>query len=230
MPQKARHGWGTRRGQDRFPGPQKRETVGTLSVVGKGWDRGHPPIVITFFFFFSDFFVSLHFFILFVVGFLEVFAAVALGTVAAVLGRLADRLVGREDVAVLLVQGSDRVDKERFGGRCDLRGDLEAVEQESGAAGIDAASGEGVEHLRDSGLDGALVFKHGKVERGISGSALGRGSPAELDVVVAEGCVVKGRGVTLQAAGKDVPTFVVHRDSPTPSLLVLGGRDLFSGG
>jgi hypothetical protein len=37
-------------------------------------------------------------------------------------------------------------------------GDLEAVEEEAGAAGVDVVSGDALENLADGGLDGGAVF------------------------------------------------------------------------
>ena len=53
-------------------------------------------------------------------------------------------------------------------GGADLRevdgGDLEAIEEEAGAAGIELIGGEAMEDLADGGLDGAAVFGIGKGE------------------------------------------------------------------
>ena len=51
-------------------------------------------------------------------------------------------------------------------------GDLEAVEQETGALGVDLVVGDAEEDLADGELDGGAVFGHGEVEVGLVGSAL----------------------------------------------------------
>ena len=43
-------------------------------------------------------------------------------------------------------------------------GDLEAVEEEAGAAGIDFVCGDALEDLADGGLDGGAVFGERQVE------------------------------------------------------------------
>jgi hypothetical protein len=64
-----------------------------------------------------------------------------------------------------------------FGGGLDLwqveAGDLEAVEEESGAAGVDVVGGDALEDLADGGLDGGAVFGQGQVEGGATTAALG---------------------------------------------------------
>jgi hypothetical protein len=43
-------------------------------------------------------------------------------------------------------------------------GDLEAVEEEAGAAGVDLVAHDAAEDLADGELDGGAVFGHGEVE------------------------------------------------------------------
>ena len=67
-------------------------------------------------------------------------------------------------------------------------GDLEAVEEESGAAGIEVVGGDAAEDFADGGLDGGTVFGEGKVEGGLAGAAgfeTGDGAAGGV-VVVAE--------------------------------------------
>ena len=49
-------------------------------------------------------------------------------------------------------------------------GDLEAVEQEAGAAGVDLVAGDAAEDLADGELDGGAVFGQGEVEGGLAGA------------------------------------------------------------
>jgi hypothetical protein len=43
-------------------------------------------------------------------------------------------------------------------------GDLEAVEEEAGAAGVDVVGGDALEDFADGGLDGGAVFRERQVE------------------------------------------------------------------
>lgn len=49
-------------------------------------------------------------------------------------------------------------------------GDLETVEEEAGAAGIDVVGGDLLEHLADGEQDGAAVFNHRQGEGGSAGA------------------------------------------------------------
>ncbi len=51
-------------------------------------------------------------------------------------------------------------------------GDLEAVEKEAGAAGVDVVGGDALEDLADGGLDGGAIFWQREGEGGASGAAL----------------------------------------------------------
>src|SRR5258705_161888 len=51
-------------------------------------------------------------------------------------------------------------------------GDLEAVEEEAGAAGVDFVGGDALQDFADGGLDGGAVFRQGQVEGGAAASAL----------------------------------------------------------
>jgi hypothetical protein len=48
-------------------------------------------------------------------------------------------------------------------------GDLEAVEEETGAAGVDVVGGDALEDLADGVLDGGTVFGEGDFEGGCAG-------------------------------------------------------------
>ncbi len=53
-------------------------------------------------------------------------------------------------------------------------GDLEAVEEKAGAAGVDVVGGDAAEHFADGVLDGAAVFGLRDVEGGAAAAALAR--------------------------------------------------------
>jgi hypothetical protein len=56
------------------------------------------------------------------------------------------------------------------GGFGDVQGgDLEAVEEQAGAAGVERVGGDAGEDLADRGLDGGAVFDQGQVEGGVAG-------------------------------------------------------------
>jgi hypothetical protein len=80
----------------------------------------------------------MRFFFAVLVVFHEVFACLTLWTGAAVFGRLADGVLGREDFFAFVAQGPHRVEEDGGGGHGDLGGDLQAVEKEPCAARIDA--------------------------------------------------------------------------------------------
>ena len=85
-------------------------------------------------------------------------------------------------------------------------GDLEAVEEESGAAGVDVVGGDAAEDLADGGLDGGAVFGMGEVEGGASAAALAWiGDRAAGGVVeVAELLVAEAGALAAAAFGEDV--------------------------
>jgi hypothetical protein len=53
-------------------------------------------------------------------------------------------------------------------------GDLEAVEEEAGAAGVDVVGGDALEDLADGGLDCGTVFGKREMEGGVAAAALAR--------------------------------------------------------
>ena len=61
-------------------------------------------------------------------------------------------------------------------------GDLEAVEEEAGAAGVDVVGGDALEDLADGVLDGGAVFREGDFEGGAAAAA-GAGLAAGFRVV-----------------------------------------------
>ena len=117
-------------------------------------------------------------------------------------------------------------------------GDLEAVEEEAGAAGIDFVGGDALEDFADGGLDGGTVFGQRQVEGGAAGAALGwvgDGSSRGV-VVVAELLLAQTWAGAAAAVGEDVAALVLfgcfggvlHRSLPTGTFLrkVFGGKGL----
>ena len=80
-------------------------------------------------------------------------------------------------------------------------GDLEAIEQKSGAAGIELVGGEPVEDLADGGLDGGAVFETGDGEVEGGGLVLALGEVARGDGLAAAGGVVVEAEVLAAEAG-----------------------------
>ncbi len=90
-------------------------------------------------------------------------------------------------------------------------GDLEAVEEEAGAAGVELVGGEAEEDFADGGLDGGAVFRAGEGEGGAAGLAGGAGVEFGFwdgfsggVVVVAEEFVAQGWAAAAVAVGEDV--------------------------
>ena len=89
-------------------------------------------------------------------------------------------------------------------------GDLEAVEEEAGAAGVDVIGGDALEDLADGVLDGGAVFGERDLEGGAAGStgvAVGRGFAGGV-VVVAEVFAAEARAAAAVAVGEDVAALV----------------------
>ncbi|HEX3374120.1 MAG TPA: hypothetical protein VHS13_07925 [Edaphobacter sp.] len=87
-------------------------------------------------------------------------------------------------------------------------GDLEAVEEESGAAGVDVVGGDALEDLADRALDGGAVFGQGEFEGRATGSAgVGCGFAGGV-VVVAEVLAAEAGAAAAVAVGEDVAALV----------------------
>jgi hypothetical protein len=108
-------------------------------------------------------------------------------------------------------------------------GDLEAVEEESGAAGVEVVGGDAAEDFADGGLDGAAVLGDGEVEGGLAGAAgfqVGYGFAGGV-VVVAEGLAAQAGAGAAVSVGEDVAALVadwfavslVHGAGPLPGFL-----------
>ncbi len=92
-------------------------------------------------------------------------------------------------------------------------GDLEGVEEESGAAGVELVGGDALEEEAEGGLDGGAVLGQGEVEGGVGVGWLGGagGWASGLVVVEAEGLVAEGSGAAAVAVGEDVAALVGGR-------------------
>jgi hypothetical protein len=90
-------------------------------------------------------------------------------------------------------------------------GDLEAVEEQAGAAGVDVVGGDALEDFADGLLDGGTVFRQRKVEGGAAASALlrvGDGFSGGV-VVVAEIFSAQAGAAATMAIGEDVAALVL---------------------
>jgi hypothetical protein len=85
-------------------------------------------------------------------------------------------------------------------------GDLEAVEEEAGAARVDLVSGDALQDFADGGLDGGAVFGQRQVEGGAAAAAaarIGDGSSRGV-VVVAELLLAEAGAGAAVPVGEDV--------------------------
>jgi hypothetical protein len=92
-------------------------------------------------------------------------------------------------------------------------GDLEAVEEEAGAAGVDVVGGDALQDFTDGGLDGGAVFGQGQMEGGAAAAALlrvGDGFSRGV-VVVAELFLAEAGACAAVAVGEDVAALVLFR-------------------
>ena len=104
-------------------------------------------------------------------------------------------------------------------------GDLEAVEEEAGAARIDLVCGDALEDLADGGLDGGAIFGQSEVEGGAAAATLSWISDGFSGgvVVVAELLLAQAWAGAAAAVGEDVAALVLfgcfgcvlHRSLPT---------------
>jgi hypothetical protein len=92
-------------------------------------------------------------------------------------------------------------------------GDLEAVEEQACAAGIDLVGGDALEDLADGELDGGLVFGQGQVEVGAAVLAVARVGDGAAGgvVVVAEVFSAEAWAAAAVAVGEDVAALVAFR-------------------
>jgi hypothetical protein len=89
-------------------------------------------------------------------------------------------------------------------------GDLEAVEEQAGAAWVDVVGGDGLEDAADGGLDGGAVFGEREIEGASAGLSLTRanGGLAGGVVVVAEVLVAETDAAAAASVGEDVAALV----------------------
>ena len=90
-------------------------------------------------------------------------------------------------------------------------GDLEAVEEQAGAAGVDVVGGDAAEDFSDGMLDGGTVFRQRKVEGGAAASTLlriGDGFSRGV-VVVAEVFSAQAGAAAAMAVGEDVAALIL---------------------
>jgi hypothetical protein len=90
-------------------------------------------------------------------------------------------------------------------------GDLEAVEEQAGAAGVDVVGGDAAEDLADRRLDGGAVFWQEQVEGGTAAAALARVGDwlASVVVVVAELFSAEAWTGAAMSVGEDVAALVL---------------------
>jgi hypothetical protein len=92
-------------------------------------------------------------------------------------------------------------------------GDLEAIEQEAGAARVDVVRGDALEDFSDGGLDGGTIFWKGQVEGRAAATMLlwiGDGFSRGV-VVVTELLLTEARAGTAASVGEDVAALVLFR-------------------
>ena len=88
-------------------------------------------------------------------------------------------------------------------------GDLEAVEEEAGAAGVDVVGGDALEDFADGVLDGGTVFGEGEVEGGAAARRCRGGDGFSGGVVVvAEVFSAQAWAAAAVAVGEDVAALV----------------------
>jgi hypothetical protein len=89
-------------------------------------------------------------------------------------------------------------------------GDLKAVEEEPGAAGVEVVGGDALENEADGELDGGAVLGDGEVEGGEAGFACGRVGDGVAGgvVVVAELLLAERGGAAAASVDEDVAAAV----------------------
>ena len=90
-------------------------------------------------------------------------------------------------------------------------GNLEAVEEQAGAAGVDVVGGDAAKDFADGLLDGGAVFRKRQVEGGAAAAALARigDRAAGGVVVVAEVFLAQAWAGAAMAVGEDVTALVL---------------------
>jgi hypothetical protein len=157
-------------------------------------------------------------FVVLVVGFV-IFAGVALVAVAAIFGRLAKgffwgklfaiHVVGERGYRGLAIEGDGL-------GVYVLGGDLEAIEEEPGALGIESGGTERVEDLGEGDLDGLAIFQDRDVDGLVSAVAFSGGVEVTAGVEVAVWLAGENRRLAPGSAGHDMATLFMHYDPSPP--------------
>ena len=114
-------------------------------------------------------------------------------------------------------------------------GDLEAVEEEAGAARVDVVGGDALQDFADGGLDRGAVFGEGQVEGGAAAAALARVGDGFTGgvVVVAELLLAETGAGAAAAVGEDVAALVLlwcfvgvgHVPSPRGTFCAKSSKD-----
>jgi hypothetical protein len=152
---------------------------------------------------------------------LVVFAIFAVVTGGAIVGGIADAEFGGELISIAgKGDGFDGSEGEDVLFALDvLRGDLESIEEVSGALGVEPFGVEIVDDLGEGDQDGAAVFEDGNLagfcSRGIrlggGGGWFGRAVEAGVEVAIV--LVAEGGGVAPGSVRHDVAAFEVHSRS-----------------
>jgi hypothetical protein len=109
-----------------------------------------------------------------------------------------------QEVDIFLVAPAGFGPEARLAGEV-VRGDLEAVEDEAGAARVDGVCGDAGDDVADGELDGGTVLDEGDWDDGAELVAGGARAGASVGVVVvAEGLAAEGDHAAAEAVGSDV--------------------------
>jgi hypothetical protein len=105
-----------------------------------------------------------------------------------------------------------------------LRGDLDGVEEQAGAARIEARAEQPRYDLGDGYLNGGGILQQGEIDV-IRDGAFGFGYGMHAGVEITEGRPAESRRLASFSVGFDMTAKIVHRDTPTH---ILDANSLFS--